>query len=260
MYAERNLFQNYGVKLATEPEHSTESPTNLVIARNAKEQVLHDGKNCDMIPISEEDQSKFEECDVFAYEADDGTTTNALYRIAKAAIEFNKTAVPVFHIAEEDRVLAEGFVDMWLHQDGSATNAACRIAKAALEVSRTVNNNVPKLTDINWSGLCDEKVWEDMLATGHLGAKTRGRTIAAEFQKCRDFAFSRPVVASVDDGEVKRLRQQIDNHNRDRHNYQRRIESLSVQVGDCQHEIDSLKAELATLKEQANKPRVIRRF
>ena len=215
-----------------------------------------------MIPISEEDKQRFEGLTPSMWEIDDGSFSNSLYRIAKAAIEFNKTAVPVFHIAEEDRVRAERMVEdgFWTRQDGSNTNGCVRIAKAALEASKAVeNNNAPKLTDINWSGLCDEKVWEDMFATGHLGAKTRGKTIAAEFQKCRNFAFSR-VAAQVDDGEVKRLRQQIENHNRVRHDYQRRIESLCVQAGDCQHEIDSLKTELATLKEQANKPRVIRRF
>jgi len=214
-----------------------------------------------MIPISEKDKERFDELTPSMWEIEDGSLSNSLYRIAKAAIKFNKTAVPVFHIAEEDRVLAHRMIkdEIWLQKDGTSTNACVRIAKSALRASRAVNNNAPKLTDINWSGLCDEKVWEDMFATGHLGVKTRGKMIAAEFQKCRDFAFSR-VSAQVDDGEVKRLRQQIDNHNRDRHNYQRRIESLLVQVGDCQHEIDSLKSELATLKEQANKPRVIRRF
>jgi hypothetical protein len=148
----------------------------------------------------------------------------------------------------------------WTKEDKTNMNACVRIAKAALEASRSVNNNAPKLTDINWAGLCDEKVWTDWIRNSATHAYAdRGTMLDREFQKCRDFAFSR-VSAQVDYGEVKRLRQQIDNHNRDRHNYQRRIESLLVHVGDCQHEIDSLKAELATLKEQANKPKVIRRF
>ena len=219
-----------------------------------------------MIPISDEDKACFDELIWLEFQPEDGMVLNgtdvkALYRIAKAAIEFNKTAVPVFHIAIEDKVLVGNTIsDLWLRDDGTPVNAAFRIAKAALEASKAVNNNAPKLTDINWDGLCDEKVWEDMFATCELDEKTRAQVIAYEFQKCRDFAFARPVVASVDDGEVKRLRQQIENQNRDRHDYQRRIELLSVQVGDCQHEIDSLKAELATLKEQANKPKVIRRF
>jgi hypothetical protein len=221
-----------------------------------------------MIPIDEEDKARVEEMHS-AWE-NDISDTGSLYRIAKAAIEFNKTAVPVFHIAEEDRRALENANErLWLDIKGcDDINAACHVAKAALEASKAINNNAftnnaPKLTDINWAGLCDEKVWEDMLATGHLGAKTRGRTIAAEFQKCRAFAFSRPVVASADDAkerELKKLREENELCRYASNQWKARVNSFANDIRGYVLEIDSLKAELATLKEQANKPRVIRRF
>jgi hypothetical protein len=216
-----------------------------------------------MIPISEEDKLHFDALNPLYFSGESGSSDNVLYRIAKAAIEFNKTAVPGFHIAIEDKVLVGNIRDdLWLRYDGTPVNAAFRIAKAALEASKAFNN-ATKLTDINWAGLCDEKVWEDMLATGHLGAKTRGRTIAAEFQKCRAFAFSRPVVASADDAkerELKKLREENELCRYASNQWKARVNSFANDIRGYVLEIDSLKAELATLKEQANKPRVIRRF
>jgi len=223
-----------------------------------------------MIPISDEDKACFDELIWLEFQPEDGMVLNgtdvkALYRIAKAAIEFNKTAVPVFHIAEEDkRALENADLSFWCDMVGCPSiNAAVHVATAALEASRSVNNNAPKLTDINWAGLCDEKVWEDMFATGHLGAKTRGKTIAAEFQKCRDFAFSRPVVASVDDAKEREL-QRLKEKNNDllvqRDHAAKRANDLLMRIHSIDGQMMELQKELATLKEQANKPRVIRRF